>query len=70
MYLLLVGDISSERINGSLAYLRGSLFLIGWIYALKQLGWSSSDCTGSEHSLELRFLNHTLTHLTHQGPIK
>ena len=52
-------SISSERINGSLAYLRGSLLLIGWIYALKQFGWSSSDYTGSEHSLELRFLNHT-----------
>ena len=33
-------DISSERINGSLAYLRGSLFLIGWINAFQLFDWS------------------------------
>ena len=32
--------ISSERINGSLAYLRGSLFLIGCMHAFQLFDWS------------------------------
>ena len=40
LYKVAGSPISSESIYGSLAYLRGSLYLIGWMDAFQQFGWS------------------------------